>query len=422
MSEGLFRSQALEARTRVIRLQNKMSVTTPATRKALLALVALVSGAVVWSAFVAVPIRVAGTGVFVETSGELLKPARAGMDGIVEAILVNEGDIVAEGQAVARLRMPERLTALARVKRDHAAAAQRAVDTEKIQATEREGEVRARAPRRSSIVERLANLERRLAWQTETEADTARLVELGVATRARFNEVRIATQQLLDQIATARNDMAALEVETLTSENRWERERLSASTQVNQLASEIKAIEAEIARGSIVTSPVTGRVAELSAERHGTVTTGQPILSVIPTNGDGTIEVLAFVAPTDGKFVKPGDIVQVRPSSLPAREQGRLRGTVREVSDAPVTDRALARTLGNQTMVQHTNVQGAPFAVRIALAPDTDAPSGYAWTSGRGPDMRLSVGTPISARITIERENLLTLAVPALRRALGIAD
>lgn len=421
--EGLFRSEAVDARARVIRLQNKMHVTTPAVRRGLAALAALAVIGVGWSAFVHVPIRVSGGGVFVESSSELLKPARASMDGVVEALLVAEGDVVAEGAPVARLRLPERLNALARVERDHAAAIRREQDTQRIQAAERESEAKVRAVRAAAIGERLANLERRLIWQTETENDTARLVETGTSTRLRLNEVRVTTQQLLDQIATARSEMTALEMEAIAADNRMERERLIKKAAIQQLASEKAAIQAEIARGSVILSPVAGRVAELSAERNGSVTAGQPILSVIPAGGgDGRLEAIAFVALADGKLVKVGDEVHVRPLSLPAREKGRIRGVVKEISDAPVTDRALARTLGNQTLVAQTTNGGAPFAVRVLLEPRPDAPSGYTWTSGLGPDIRLSAGTPIAARITIERETLLTLAVPALRRALGIVD
>jgi NHLM bacteriocin system secretion protein len=420
MSEGLFRPRAIEARSRVVRLQNKMSVTTPTARKALLALVVLAGVGVAWSAWVSVPIRVGGNGVFVERTGELLKPARAAMDGVVESLLVVEGDRVEEGQPVARLRLPERLNTLARLERDHAAAKRRVADTEQIHAIERESEARSRAVRHAAIVERLGNLERRLVWQTDTEADTMRLLDQGIATRTRVNEVRVATQQLLDQIATARGELAAIEIESITSANRMERERLTAAADVHRLASEKAAVAAEIARGTLVTSPVAGRVAELSAERNGTITAGQPLLSVIPTSGEGRLEAIAFVGSADGKLVKVGDVVHVRPSSLPAREQGRMRGVVTDVSDAPVTDRALARMLGNQTMVAQMTNRDAPFAVRIALEPDPATPSGYEWTSGQGPDIRLGAGTPVTARITIERETLLTLAVPALRRAFGV--
>lgn len=422
MSEGLFRQEALDARERVVRLQNKMQVTTPWTRKALAGLLVLAAVAVGWSAFVSVPLRVNGNGLFVETSGELLKPARAAMDGIVEALLVAEGELVVEGQPVARLRLPERLNALAKAERDHAAALQRVAETDRIQEVERAGEARGRSERRGAVVERLANLERRLVWQTELEADTTRLVDLGIATRTRLNEVKVQTQQLLDQIAVAKNDAVAIDVEAIASANRMERERMTVLGTLHQHANEITSITAEIERGTLVKSPVTGRVAELSAERNGVATAGQPILSVIPAQAGGRIEAIAFIALADGKLVKVGDEVQVRPASLPAREQGRLRGVVTDVSDAPVTDRALTRTLGNAALVAQANAAGAPFAVRISLAQSGDAPSGYAWTSGNGPDIRLSAGTPVTTRITIERETLLTLAIPALRRAVGAGD
>jgi HlyD family secretion protein len=422
MSDTVFRQEALSAQSRIGKLKDTMQVTSGLMRGTLIVLALLTVGAVAWSRFVQVPVRVNGTGVFVDTSGELLKPVRSVMDGIVETIVVNEGDHVSAGQIVSRVRLPERLNALQKSERDLASLEQKLRETEALQALERDTEQKTRAERKTALVDRIANMERRLAWQRDLERDQVHLMELGATTRTRVVETKVMTQQIADQLATAKGDLLAMGMEPLVTESRLERERLLLKFQIQGLKSEMAALKSEIDRGSVLRSTVTGTVAELSAERNGLVTVGQPVLSVIPEDFNGKLEAITYVSMADGKLVQIGDEVLIRPSSLPAREQGRVRGTVMEISEAPITDRALTRILGNSALVQQVTGTGAPFAVRIALHRDPKTPSSYVWTSGEGPDMRLTPGTPVSTRITVERETLLSLALPALRRMLGSTE
>lgn len=419
MSALVFRQQALDAQRRIDHLPSAMRVTTGLTRGAMALLAALLCGATAWSAFVVVPVQIDGTGVFVDTSGELLNAVRAPMDGVVEAILVNEGDYVSEGQVVARLRLPERAAALGRAERTLASLSSRSQQRATLEQAETETEALERSVRRVALEQKIANLEQEHGWRRDLQGAQETLKARGVTTNSRVYEAQIATQGVIDQLARARSDLQALMVEPLLKKAERDRARLAEAMEIEEAESEIVALRSELARGAALTSPVHGVVAELSVERNGLVTPGQPVLSVIPENFSKVLDAVTYVALSDGKMVQVGDQVYLTPLSMPAREQGRLRGTVMEVSEAPITDQALTRVLGNSALASSTAGDGAPFAVRVALHRDPTTVSGYAWTSGDGPAMRLSPGTPLEGRITVERETLLTLALPALRRLFG---
>ena len=74
------------------------------------------------------------------------------------------------------------------------------------------------------------------------------------------------------------------------------------------------ALRSELERGSVLKSTVSGTVAELSAERNGLVTAGQPVLSIIPEDFSGKLEALTYVSMADGKLVQIGDEVLIRPA------------------------------------------------------------------------------------------------------------
>ncbi|MEZ5774999.1 MAG: NHLP bacteriocin system secretion protein [Hyphomicrobiaceae bacterium] len=418
MDESFYRSEALEAQSRIDRLPQAMRVTSSLTR-ATLALLGL--GLVVatgWSGFVEVPVRVQGSGLFVDPSGDLLKPVRAPMEGVIEAFLVAEGDEVHAGQPVARLQLPDRQAALVKAERNLASLEDQYRRTMSLQEVERNGEDRARQIKVKSLDNRVSDLELRLAWSRDLESAQVRLLERGATTMPHVIEAKGTVLQTIDQLAEARGELSAQLADILVSEGRRERERLSLQLEIDQARADIAALRVEIARGTVLNSPVEGTVAELSADRNGLVTGGQTVLSIIPTNGESRIEAVAYISMADGKLVKAGDEVLLRPASLPHTEQGMIRARVEGVSDAPISERALTRVLGNAKLVDKASDQGAPFSVRISLVRDETTPSGYAWTSGSGPVLRLSPGTPITARITIERATLLSLAVPALRRLL----
>ena len=416
MSSLEFREQAITSQRRIDTLPSSMRVTTGVTRAAMGLLAVMLGGAVVWSAFVEVPVQITGTGVFVDTSGELLNAVRAPMDGVVEAILVNEGDYVSQGQIVATLRLPDRLAALQQAERNVASLRERAVQRRSLEQAETEIEEVARAVKRMGLEQKVSNLEMALGWRRDLETAQTTLMERGVTTSARLIEAHIATQSGVDDLAAARSELQALTVEPMLRQAERDRAKLMDQLEIEQAESEIMTLRSELARGTSLASPVHGIVAELSVELNGQVNSGQPVLSVIPENFRKVLDATTYVSLSDGKMVKVGDQVYLAPLSMPAREQGRIRGTVMAVSEAPVTEDGLTRMLGNSTLAAATSRDGAPFAVRVALHRDPTTYSGYAWTSGDGPDMRLTPGTPLSSRITVERETLLTLALPALRR------
>jgi NHLM bacteriocin system secretion protein len=416
MSELVFRQQALDAQRRIDHLPSAMRVTSGLTRGAMALLAFLLCGATAWSAFVYVPVQIKGTGVFVDTSGELLNAVRAPMEGVIEAILVNEGDYVSEGQVVARLRLPERAVALARAESRLASLQSRATQRAALEQAETEIEALERSVRIGGIEQRITNLEQELEWRRDLESAQEMLKSRGVSTNSRVYEAQIATQSVIGELADARSNLQALKVAPLLKQAERDRTRLAEEMEIAEAEAEIIGLRSELARGAALTSPVHGVVAELSVERNGLVTPGQPVLSVIPENFSKLLDAMFFVSLSDGKMVEVGDQVYLTPLSMPAREQGRLRGTVMEISEAPITEQALVRMLGNTALASSAAAGGAPFAVRVALHRDPTTVSGYAWTSGNGPAMRLSPGTPLEGKITVERETLLTLALPALRR------
>ena len=97
-------------------------------------------------------------------------------------------------------------------------------------------------------------------------------------------------------------------------------------------------------------------------------------------------------------------------------------GRVTRVTVLPVSAEALERRLKNPQLAASILAAGPRIEVEATLETDAASPNGYRWTSSRGPNGKITLGTPCEAQITIERRRLLTLLIPAARRFMGIAD
>jgi HlyD family secretion protein len=57
---------------------------------------------------------------------------------------------------------------------------------------------------------------------------------------------------------------------------------------------------------------------------------------------------------------------------------------------------------------------GAPIAVRAELTADKGTPSGFRWSSGKGPDVNLTSGTRCSGAVITRSQRPIALVFPAL--------
>ncbi len=57
---------------------------------------------------------------------------------------------------------------------------------------------------------------------------------------------------------------------------------------------------------------------------------------------------------------------------------------------------------------------GAPIAVRAELITDGSTPSGYRWSSGKGPDVNLTSGTRCAGAVITRAQRPIALVFPAL--------
>jgi HlyD family secretion protein len=177
-------------------------------------------------------------------------------------------------------------------------------------------------------------------------------------------------------------------------------------------------LSAELDRGSRILSPAAGRVVEVKVSPGTVLTVGTPVIE-IETAGR-TLEATIFMPPDRGKNVRPGMVVHVEPTMIVREEFGAIIGQVVAISEFPVTPQGMAADLHNDTLVKRFSQDGAPYAAKVRLEPDSTTTSGYRWSSGKGPPLRLSSGTLARAEVTTREQAPIELVIPALKRLSGV--
>ncbi len=107
-------------------------------------------------------------------------------------------------------------------------------------------------------------------------------------------------------------------------------------TKLSNISPMLDAAKTEFGRTEI-RAPVTGKVMGLAATTEGgVVAPGEKIMDIVPDNEPLVID--AMVSPQDGDDIRPGQVAQIRFTSLHERDMPELTGKVLDVSGDSFTD------------------------------------------------------------------------------------
>jgi HlyD family secretion protein len=414
--EKIFREAALDRLSSPDQLDRLITLTSPIGWAALVAIVVLLAAIVAWSIFGAVATRVSGAGIFVSRGGDVydaMAPA-AGRLASVAAIgsTVRVGEVVAtldDAQIKQDLRhaetvlteQKEQLRAL-NARFDREIAARRQVD----------------AQQRDNLAEIIQSAEQRRAFYASELTTDRPVAEKGFLTRRYLQETKQLMDTAVQDAQRARNDLLRLNAEELDQTDRRDQEVWHQQEQVNSARRTVEELRIRAAQNTRIVSPIAGHVTEIKAAVGTVVAIGHPVIS-IEKAGRG-LELMLYLSPAQGKDVRPGMEVRIEPATVRKEEAGTLIGRVLTISEFPISPQGMLAVLGNPELVKAFSAQGPPYAARVALFADAASPSGYRWSTGRGPAIALSAGTTAAAEVTVHTQRPIALALPLLRRETGI--
>lgn len=419
MNKPIFREASLERLSTPEQLDQVMKVTSPIAWIALIALAAVIVGGVVWGVLGKVPIKVSGKGILISPGGVM--DVISASQGRVIRFAIHPGDRVEEGQVVAHVAQPDIQTEMEATRSELEETISQYNQIKEFHVRDMASQKALFEKKRIGLTQKQGFLADRLKWLKERESYESELREKGLVDRKRVIDTKIEINTAHEGMAAIQSEMRQNEIDESTLEIQRERELIELELKVNNLNRRVAGLEEKLARNSTVTSPYSGYVAELKVNAGEMVEPGKALFTLIPPSRasakeGGDLIATLYVSPEDGKKVRAGMEAQIAPSTVKQEEYGFIQGLVRGVAEIPSSEEGMLRTLKNKALVQELSGGGAPFEVSVELKRDPNSPSGFLWSSSRGPEVDINSGTLCEGTLTVREVRLISLVIPALEQ------
>lgn len=297
--------------------------------------------------------------------GSRVKEVQAPVAGVIEAVLVRDGESVSVGQDLLRYDLREARSKLAASEAvrdrlenenriyaaalgDRPASGLTANQRQQLrsQATELSSRREAALQELRQSQERLRGLRRSYAVSANIAGRYAELVRSGAASEVQLLQFRDAAEQLRSRIAEEERNSGALRARLASSEaapGADLRGRIEANLrQISQLDDEIRQARLQLQSGR-VKAGMAGVVFDLDVSRGSVVDAAMPMLKLVP--GDA-LEAKVFLPSKVIGFLEAGQRAELSLDTFPAADYGHLEATVLRIGSDALTPDEMRNSLG----------------------------------------------------------------------------
>lgn len=281
-------------------------------------------------------------------------------------------------------------------------------------------------------VQSVAELQAQLKQLDLTEVQTQQTYQQNVNSigqlQAQLQELELQTvkteREYLDNMRSINEIQEQLQ-ESTTKSKRLEQEILESSTQRNkeiqEVNREIDRLEQQVTENSQILSSQDGCILELTATLGQVVQPGTRLGNMKVGAEERLSLAIAYFPIKDGKQIKPEIPISITPDTVQRERFGGIVGKVTAVSPLPVTAEGTVALIGNSEVVKNLMGEtGAVIQITADLQTDERNPSGYKWSSSKGPNSKITPGTTATVRVTVEERSPITFLLPFLRELAGM--
>jgi len=276
-------------------------------------IIATASFGFVYAVFARIDEVVLATGELQPLGAE--RPVKAPFAGVIEEILVKEGQKVNLGDTLLRFD-PE----VSRKRKE-------TLETQiKLERKRFEEESRSIKARKKGIQETINGVQRSLKTEMEIYTNILPLAEIGALQLTETLRQRNRVEQLESEVAQSQADLEEVEAQLLKLEQQSLREISDLERQLVEVG--------DIITKERLDAPVAGIIYGMVPSSPGyAATAGETLVKVVP---GGEIEAKVFVTNRDVGFLESGMKAQVRVDAFPYTQFGSIPGSLKTVGTLPV--------------------------------------------------------------------------------------
>jgi len=400
------------------RIDDLMRVAQPRGWLATMAILFLFAVAFLWGFLGEIPTKVKGKGVILRsgTVGEVYSRGK----GELIQLFVFDGDTVSKGQVVGNIRQTDLRSEIANLEK-HISELTKDYDSQnKIADDILVIEMHYLDQQHNSVqLSIYQNREEQKIIQERIE-DQEFLLEKGLITRQKYLNSVDEFKHLQIEESRLNNDLTQIEIQRNKYSSEAQTNILDNELIVNDEVRKLDILKLRLDETENLVSNFDGIVLEQVAFVGSLINEGEIILIVEPYTDSQDHKAIAFVPLKDSKKLVQDMKGYVIPSVVKKEEKGMMIGRVKHIAEYPFSYVGLVNVLGSDLLAEEISKIGTPVYIDIALEKDADSYSGYKWTSGKGPDIRLKSGTEVDISIVIKKQKPISLLLPWLKKISGI--
>jgi HlyD family secretion protein len=416
---SVFRKVALDRLASPEQLDQLLPITDGRGWVVLTCLGAVLIAALAWGVLGTIPEYVNGTGMLVKSGGVLEVISVSG--GQIADVAMGVGEMVTEGQVVARLAQPDLSSALQQARATLSDLRAQHESLVAFGSKDVAMQSQQLAQQRRAVQQAIGSTRHEARWSAEKIAIQERLVKDGLILKQTLLDTKEKEHSALRRISDGRSQLAQIEVKELELRNQRAEEVAASKIKVEEAERNVEELNRQLQAKTQIVSPYTGRILEILTEQGVVVGPGEAILRLdLAGRSVKGLEAVLFVPSGHGKQVQVGMQVLISPAPIKQEEYGLMLATVTSVSDFPTTAKGMQRVLKNEKLVEALAGADAPYEVHADLVVDPTTPSQYRWSSSQGPPERIRSGTLAMAKIAVAYRRPIQLVLPILRSRSGL--
>lgn len=392
-------------------LMKSIAITPPIYRYVLIGILITCIIAVAWGMFGSIPQRVKGVGMINTVEG--LDRITAISTGRISEIKAGINDEVKAGDVIAFIDQPEVKSSIEqmkfsieKLKQNNAISSKGNVQNTTIKTQSNNLAISRLKANIEEINKSIQFHEKRLAQEKE-------LFEKGLITYSQY----FSTQQELasDKISKI-NLEEQLELITLDTKERElsnNLDELNIEKQLGLLELELEDMVKEYKLKSEIKAQIDGYISQLNV-KIGDIVSPELTIGIITANTkDNNKFILNLYVPfNSNSVIDKGMSVDIQIFSVDPYLHGYLEGKVKYVSQYISDTEGLMNTLGNKNLIQYIDSKGGVYSVVVELEKDPDTYSGYKWSNGEGPQIKIHPGQLSLAYVNVKEKAPIDLILP----------